>query len=141
MVGPASPLSLAWGSPGRPTASCLGRQGGPSTQPGYCPAPWASTHPVRAPAGCQAHLPEGQMGPRAALSLALHMQINFCIFIHILHILVAKLRAHQMRYTDYKLRWVWAGVLETGSGQDEDAGGSAGPAGSGSAPAGWPSPR
>ncbi|XP_057357820.1 glucagon receptor isoform X13 [Manis pentadactyla] len=30
--------------------------------------------------------------------------INFCIFIHILHILVAKLRAHQMRYTDYKLR-------------------------------------
>lgn len=33
--------------------------------------------------------------------------INFCIFIHILHILVAKLRAHQMRYTDYKLRACW----------------------------------
>ncbi|XP_057357810.1 glucagon receptor isoform X4 [Manis pentadactyla] len=79
-------------------------EGGPGTQPGYCSVPWASTHPVRAPAGCQAHLPEGQMGPRAPLSLALHMQINFCIFIHILHILVAKLRAHQMRYTDYKLR-------------------------------------
>ncbi|XP_039715246.1 LOW QUALITY PROTEIN: glucagon receptor [Pteropus medius] len=30
--------------------------------------------------------------------------INFFIFIRILHILVAKLRAHQMRYSDYKLR-------------------------------------
>lgn len=30
--------------------------------------------------------------------------INFFIFIRILHVLVAKLRAHQMRYTDYKLR-------------------------------------
>lgn len=36
-----------------------------------------------------------------------HTQINFFIFIRILHLLVAKLRAHQMRYTDYKFRWVW----------------------------------
>lgn len=33
-------------------------------------------------------------------------QINFLIFIHIIKILVSKLRAHQMRYTDYKFRWV-----------------------------------
>uniref|UniRef100_A0A7N9AXK1 Glucagon receptor a n=1 Tax=Mastacembelus armatus TaxID=205130 RepID=A0A7N9AXK1_9TELE len=31
-------------------------------------------------------------------------QINFLIFIHIIKILVSKLRAHQMRYTDYKFR-------------------------------------
>ncbi|XP_073653104.1 glucagon receptor isoform X4 [Tursiops truncatus] len=30
--------------------------------------------------------------------------INFFIFIRILHLLVAKLQAHQMRYTDYKFR-------------------------------------
>ncbi|XP_077385327.1 glucagon receptor [Festucalex cinctus] len=30
--------------------------------------------------------------------------INFLIFIHIIKILVSKLRAHQMRYTDYKFR-------------------------------------
>ncbi|XP_006869693.1 PREDICTED: glucagon receptor [Chrysochloris asiatica] len=30
--------------------------------------------------------------------------INFFIFIHTVHILVTKLRAHQMRYTDYKFR-------------------------------------
>ncbi|XP_007957998.1 glucagon receptor [Orycteropus afer afer] len=30
--------------------------------------------------------------------------INFFIFVHTIHILVAKLRAHQMRYTDYKFR-------------------------------------
>ncbi|XP_059527684.1 glucagon receptor [Myotis daubentonii] len=30
--------------------------------------------------------------------------INSCIFIRILHILVAKLRAHQMHHTDYKFR-------------------------------------
>ncbi|XP_059804323.1 glucagon receptor isoform X2 [Hypanus sabinus] len=30
--------------------------------------------------------------------------INFFIFIRIIHILVSKLRAHQMRYTDYKFR-------------------------------------
>lgn len=35
-------------------------------------------------------------------------QINFLIFIHIIKILVSKLRAHQMRYTDYKFRWVQA---------------------------------
>lgn len=32
-------------------------------------------------------------------------QINFCIFIRIIKILMSKLRAHQMRYTDYKFRW------------------------------------
>ncbi|KAK1330722.1 hypothetical protein QTO34_008660 [Cnephaeus nilssonii] len=42
--------------------------------------------------------------PGAALSHALHVQINFFIFIRILHILVAKLQAHQMRHTDYKFR-------------------------------------
>ncbi|NXJ36334.1 GLR protein, partial [Ciconia maguari] len=31
-------------------------------------------------------------------------QINFFIFIRIIQILVSKLRAHQMRYTDYKFR-------------------------------------
>ncbi|NXJ94986.1 GLR protein, partial [Corythaixoides concolor] len=31
--------------------------------------------------------------------------INFFIFIRIIQILVSKLRAHQMRYTDYKFRW------------------------------------
>ncbi|XP_033881037.1 glucagon receptor isoform X2 [Acipenser ruthenus] len=30
--------------------------------------------------------------------------INFFIFIQIIHILISKLRAHQMRYTDYKFR-------------------------------------
>uniref|UniRef100_A0A8C6KLM3 Glucagon receptor b n=1 Tax=Nothobranchius furzeri TaxID=105023 RepID=A0A8C6KLM3_NOTFU len=30
--------------------------------------------------------------------------INFCIFIRIIKILMSKLRAHQMRYTDYKFR-------------------------------------
>uniref|UniRef100_A0A3Q2PIU9 Glucagon receptor a n=1 Tax=Fundulus heteroclitus TaxID=8078 RepID=A0A3Q2PIU9_FUNHE len=30
--------------------------------------------------------------------------INFIIFVHIIKILVSKLRAHQMRYTDYKVR-------------------------------------
>ncbi|XP_068832465.1 glucagon receptor isoform X2 [Capricornis sumatraensis] len=34
----------------------------------------------------------------------LAIMINFFIFIRILHLLVAKLRAHQMRYTDYKFR-------------------------------------
>ena len=34
------------------------------------------------------------------------LQINFFIFIRIIQILVSKLRAHQMRYTDYKFRWV-----------------------------------
>lgn len=32
------------------------------------------------------------------------VMINFLIFIHIIKILVSKLRAHQMRYTDYKFR-------------------------------------
>lgn len=39
----------------------------------------------------------------SALSSA---QINFFIFIRIIKILVSKLRAHQMRYSDYKFRWV-----------------------------------
>ncbi len=37
---------------------------------------------------------------------SLSVQINFFIFIHIIKILVSKLRAHQMRYSDYKFRWV-----------------------------------
>ncbi|KAM5308623.1 glucagon receptor isoform 3-T7 [Glossophaga mutica] len=40
--------------------------------------------------------------PRLPVFLAI--LINFFIFIRILHILVAKLRAHQMRHTDYKFR-------------------------------------
>lgn len=39
------------------------------------------------------------------------LQINFFIFIRIIQILVSKLRAHQMRYTDYKFRWVLAVAL------------------------------
>lgn len=35
-------------------------------------------------------------------------QINFFIFVHIIHLLVAKLRARQMHYADYKFRWAWA---------------------------------
>lgn len=40
------------------------------------------------------------------LSVCLHysLQINFFIFIRIIKILVSKLRAHQMRYSDYKFR-------------------------------------
>ncbi|XP_015253995.1 PREDICTED: glucagon receptor [Cyprinodon variegatus] len=34
----------------------------------------------------------------------LSVMINFIIFIHIIKILVSKLQAHQMRYTDYKVR-------------------------------------
>lgn len=36
--------------------------------------------------------------------ILLAVVINFLIFIHIIKILVSKLRAHQMRYTDYKFR-------------------------------------
>ncbi|XP_076866200.1 glucagon receptor isoform X1 [Brachyhypopomus gauderio] len=36
--------------------------------------------------------------------ILLAVLINFLIFIHIIKILVSKLRAHQMRYSDYKLR-------------------------------------
>uniref|UniRef100_A0A3B5LU55 Glucagon receptor a n=1 Tax=Xiphophorus couchianus TaxID=32473 RepID=A0A3B5LU55_9TELE len=36
--------------------------------------------------------------------ILLGVVINFIIFIHIIKILVSKLRAHQMRYTDYKVR-------------------------------------
>lgn len=74
-------------------------------------------------------------GPGATLSRALHVQINFFIFIRILHILLAKLRAHQMRYSDYKLRWARA------AGRGGGACGDTGRGGSGSTPAGWPSPR
>lgn len=36
--------------------------------------------------------------------ILLAVMINFIIFIHIIKILVSKLRAHQMRYSDYKFR-------------------------------------
>ncbi|KAM9783485.1 glucagon receptor [Syngnathus typhle] len=36
--------------------------------------------------------------------ILLAVVINFLIFIHIIQILVSKLRAHQMRYSDYKFR-------------------------------------
>uniref|UniRef100_A0A3B3ZZR4 Uncharacterized protein n=1 Tax=Periophthalmus magnuspinnatus TaxID=409849 RepID=A0A3B3ZZR4_9GOBI len=36
--------------------------------------------------------------------ILLAVVINFLIFIHIIRILVSKLRAHQMRYSDYKFR-------------------------------------
>ncbi|XP_036946061.1 glucagon receptor isoform X1 [Acanthopagrus latus] len=36
--------------------------------------------------------------------ILLAVVINFLIFVHIIKILVSKLRAHQMRYTDYKFR-------------------------------------
>lgn len=35
----------------------------------------------------------------------LSLQVNFIIFIRIIHILVSKLKANQMRYMDYKIRW------------------------------------
>ncbi|NXY52098.1 GLR protein, partial [Ceuthmochares aereus] len=49
----------------------------------------------------------GQGTELSCLSLVFHsapLQINFFIFIRIIQILVSKLRAHQMRYTDYKFR-------------------------------------
>lgn len=64
-----------------------------------------------------------RQGPGAPLSRALHTQINFFIFVHILRILVAKLRARQMRHTDYKFRW--------GSGQGVGAGRGGGTPGAG----------
>uniref|UniRef100_A0A8C6H5E6 Glucagon receptor n=1 Tax=Mus spicilegus TaxID=10103 RepID=A0A8C6H5E6_MUSSI len=48
----------------------------------------------------------------------LALLINFFIFVHIIHLLVAKLRAHQMHYADYKFRWVRARAwAQTGEGQ------------------------
>lgn len=55
-----------------------------------------------------------------------HTQINFFIFVRILHLLAAKLQAHQMRYTDYKFRWVWA----LGVGGRQEACGTPGARGS-----------
>lgn len=44
-------------------------------------------------------------------------QINFFIFVRIIHLLVAKLRAHQMHYADYKFRWAGARAwVQTGEG-------------------------
>ncbi|KFZ46031.1 Glucagon receptor, partial [Antrostomus carolinensis] len=57
-------------------------------------------------AGDRAALPIPAL-PASALPLMDHsasLQINFFIFIRIIQILVSKLRAHQMRYTDYKFR-------------------------------------
>ncbi|KFO52936.1 Glucagon receptor, partial [Corvus brachyrhynchos] len=42
--------------------------------------------------------------PVLLMAHAITLQINFFIFIRIIQILVSKLRAHQMRYTDYKFR-------------------------------------
>lgn len=67
--------------------------------------------------GWAARLGRVPSSPRAALSHALRMQINSFIFIRILHILVAKLRAHQMHHTDYKFRWVRAGGRRGGAGR------------------------
>ena len=51
------------------------------------------------------------------LTRTLLTQINFFIFVRIVHLLVAKLRARQMHHTDYKFRWVpqrlASGELET----------------------------
>lgn len=44
--------------------------------------------------------------PVPLMAHSIPLQINFFIFIRIIQILVSKLRAHQMRYTDYKFRWV-----------------------------------
>lgn len=40
----------------------------------------------------------------ALIPVLVFSQINFFIFIRIIKILMSKLRAHQMRYTDYKFR-------------------------------------
>uniref|UniRef100_A0A8C3SHP1 G-protein coupled receptors family 2 profile 2 domain-containing protein n=1 Tax=Chelydra serpentina TaxID=8475 RepID=A0A8C3SHP1_CHESE len=40
--------------------------------------------------------------------ILLAILVNFIIFVRIIKILVSKLRAHQMRYTDYKFRWAGA---------------------------------
>lgn len=37
--------------------------------------------------------------------ISVFLQVNFFIFIRIIQILVSKLKAHQMRYSDYKFRY------------------------------------
>lgn len=78
--------------------------------PGESPArSSASAHPFASTAAlgrgqcwlpCPCRHPAGPSWAHSAL-----LQINFFIFIRIIQILVSKLRAHQMRYTDYKFRW------------------------------------
>ncbi|XP_047614222.1 glucagon receptor isoform X2 [Phacochoerus africanus] len=68
--------------------------------------PWPGTRSPRAPgarAGLAADPPRRGTGWGRAL-LCPHVQVNFSIFIRVLHVLAAKLRAHQMRCTDYKFR-------------------------------------
>lgn len=102
MASPHSSWACGGRRPRRQTASCLGGLGGrpalsqdTGRRPGLglgCPSWPGALQPQGRPEPCP---------PRA--------QINCFIFIRILHILVAKLRAHQMRHTDYKFRWVRAG--------------------------------
>ncbi|TKS80661.1 Glucagon receptor [Collichthys lucidus] len=50
----------------------------------------------------QIRLNQHKHGTETSQLLVIH--VNFFIFIRIIHILVSKLKAHQMRYTDYKFR-------------------------------------
>lgn len=67
-------------------------------------------------------------------------QINFFIFVRIIHLLVAKLRAHQMHYADSKFRWARARAwVRAGGGWGWGRPGRG--VFSSSAPAGWPGPH
>ncbi|NWR25223.1 GLR protein, partial [Emberiza fucata] len=72
--------------------------------------PVCVTGPGRLWRGCRGQGSGGVLSaPPLALPVPLRarsipLQINFFIFIRIIQILVSKLRAHQMRYTDYKFR-------------------------------------
>lgn len=115
--GGSAPAPFLWAFSGQgdgPHPALAFKEGGPRARPGHWLAPWPDAGlPIlgwvpTSPRLCVAARPicgRTKRGPRATLSHALHVQINFFIFIRILHILVAKLRAHQMRYSDYKLRW------------------------------------
>lgn len=104
-----APAPSSWVGPG-------GRGGGQACWP-QRGRPWPS---AGTPAGAQARPARPPVTGGAALSSGLHTQINLLIFTRVLRVLVAKLRARQMRYTDYKFRWVRAA---SGPRGQEEAGG------------------
>lgn len=39
-------------------------------------------------------------------------QVIFCIFLRIIKLLLSKLKADQLRFTDYRYRWVWVCIIQ-----------------------------